>query len=166
MNAGDVGLLRRAIGLCARSAVAYKAAYMLTLEQGAEKALLERCTARYALLERLLGLLVERSTPPSQVRDLLDGIDMDPARYQGRLDQALADARHGDEGLIALVAAALDDGGLPAALEDCLRDHHPARANGGQAPALVAARPISRAVGPEKAGQGIAGLLASAQPSV
>jgi hypothetical protein len=122
MAVGEVGLLRRAIGLCSRSAVAYKAAYMLTLEQGAEKALLERCTARYALLERLLGLLVERSTPPSQVRDLLDGIDMDPARYQGRLDRALADACHGDDGLAALIAAALDEGELSAAVEVCLRD--------------------------------------------
>ncbi len=122
MAVGEVGLLRRAVGLCSRSAVAYKAAYMLTLEQGAEKALLERCTARYALLERLLGLLAERSTPPDQVRDLLDGIDMDPARYQGRLDRALADACHGDEGLAALIAVALDEGELSAAVEACLRD--------------------------------------------
>ena len=124
MEAGDVGLLRRAIGLCARAAVAYKAAYMLTLDDNrAERSLLERCTARYALLERLLTLLVECSTPPQQVRDLLDGIDMDPDRYQGRLEQALADGKLADGGLGTLVAAALDEGELSVALENCLSDH-------------------------------------------
>lgn len=122
MDPGEVGLLRRAVGLCSRSAVAYKAAYMLTPEDGSERVLFERCTARYALLERLLGLLVEHSTPMGQVRDLLDGIDMDPARYQGRLEQALADASCSDEGLGRLAEIALAEDDLPAAIEACLQD--------------------------------------------
>lgn len=122
MDPGEVGLLRRAVGLCSRSAVAYKAAYMLSPEDGSERALLKRCTARYALLERLLGLLAEHSTPTGQVRDLLDGIDMDPARYQGDLAQALADASCSDEGLGRLASVALAEDDLPAAIEACLQD--------------------------------------------
>lgn len=146
MEAGDVGLLRRAIGLCARAAVAYKAAYMLTLDDNrAERSLLERCTARYALLERLLTLLVERSTPPQQVRDLLDGIDMDPDRYQGRLEQALADGELADEGLGTLVAAALDEGGLSAALESCLSDQVGKSVAAATDPVVVAPVPVIEA---------------------
>lgn len=122
MHSDEVGLLRRAVGLASRSAVAYKTAYMLTGEDGAEAALLECCAARYALLERLLGLLAERSVSIGQVRDLLDGIDMDPARYGGEIDAAMADARRSDAVLEDLAAAGLAEVGITAATGACLRE--------------------------------------------
>lgn len=121
-NGGEVELLRRAVELCSRSAVAFKAAYMLALDEGLEQALMRRCTARYALLERLIGLLMERSTAPEAVRELLDGIDMDPARYDGRLDAALAEGRASDLGLARLMVAALEEAGLSSAAEACFSE--------------------------------------------
>ena len=147
MVLGETEPLRRAIGLCARSAVAWKAAYMLALEPDAERRFIDRCTARYALLERLLGLLVERSTSALHVRDLLDGIDMDPARYQGRFSEALADARHGDAGLAALAATAL----LPP-LDECLANQD-----------FIEPVPVVSTVAPPVA---TIGMRAIAQPSI
>jgi hypothetical protein len=116
---GEVDLLRRAVGLSSRSAVAWKAAYMTTLEQGMEDELRRRCTARYSLLERLIGLLVERSLTAGELRTLLDRVDPDPARYR-RFGAALADARAADAALAELVADALGETALSPELEECL----------------------------------------------
>lgn len=118
---GEVGRLRRAVGLCSRGAVAWKAAYMQTLEQGTEQRLLARCADRYALLERLIGLLVERGVGPEEVRGLLDDVDPDPGRY-ARLEAALADARLADARLASLIEDSLTGAALPAAVEACFED--------------------------------------------
>jgi hypothetical protein len=110
--------LRRAVAACARSAVASKAAYMQALEQGTERALLARCTDRYALLERLIGLLVEGSMAPEQVRGLLDGIESDPSRY-GSFERALAEARAAEAELASELANAVEEGGLTSMVESC-----------------------------------------------
>jgi hypothetical protein len=110
--------LRRAVASCARSAVASKAAYMQALEQGTEQALLLRCTNRYALLERLIGLLVEASMGPERVRLLLDGIESDPGRY-GSLELALAEAAGADAELVLNLTQALEEGGLEPLVESC-----------------------------------------------
>lgn len=110
--------LRRTAAACARGAVASKAAYMQALEQGTEQALLARCTDRYALLERLIGLLVESSMTPEQVRELLDGIESDPSRY-GSFKLALAEARAAEAELASELAEALEEGGLTFAVESC-----------------------------------------------
>lgn len=115
---GEADLLRRAVASCARGAVACKAAYMQTLEQGTEQALLQRCTDRYALLERLIGLLAERCGAAGQVQGVLDGIESDPAAYGG-FERALAEAEAAEAALAELLAEALDEGGLPAPVEAC-----------------------------------------------
>lgn len=117
---GEDNLLRQAIALCARGALASKAAYMQTLEQGTEQAFLRRCTSRYALLERLLGLLVERF-PAQEIRELMESIDTDPGRY-AHLEAALADLRRADATLIGLLTDALADRRLPASIASCFED--------------------------------------------
>jgi hypothetical protein len=113
----DVDWLLSAIGFCSRGAVAYKAAYMLALLPKLERILLDRCTERYALLERLLGVLLERGTTPEQLRDMLDHVHTDPARYSG-FSAALAQAMACDRDLRLIIERALDDMlPLPAAFE-------------------------------------------------
>ena len=48
---------QEAVDLCMNSAAAYKAAFMLADNAWDERRLLDLCTARYALLECLLGQL-------------------------------------------------------------------------------------------------------------
>lgn len=67
----DIGWLHRAICLCRGSAVAYKAAFMLASDPCQEQHLLKLCTARYALLERLLSEL-DASVGPAHLRRLLE----------------------------------------------------------------------------------------------
>lgn len=119
-SSGEDNLLRQAVALCARGALASKAAYMQTLEQGDERTLLKRCTDRYALLERLLGLLVER-TAPQEIRELMDGMDADPDRY-AHLEAALADLQRADASLVRLLMDALAERRLPTAIVSCFED--------------------------------------------
>jgi hypothetical protein len=88
---GELDWLQESIECCSKSAVAYKAAFMLARDPCLEKRLLARCADRYALLERLLNLLGEQGAAPERMRAMLDGIDSDPARH-GRLKTALEEA--------------------------------------------------------------------------
>lgn len=99
-RAVDVGWLNRAICLCRSSAVAYKSAYLLASDPCDERRLLELCTARYAVLERLLTELAT-STGPAHLRRLLqsNGDDVQPAS----LDAALAAAFLCDCGLMQML---------------------------------------------------------------
>lgn len=119
----EVELLRRAITLCSRGAAAYKAAYMLALDQGMERALLNRCTMRYALLERLLGLAVECGLSPEEARGLLEDDGQDADALNLRLDAALTQARWSDRGLTRLISSSLEEGTLSPAVAACLVDH-------------------------------------------
>lgn len=86
----DVGWLNRAICLCRSSAVAYKSAFMLASDPCDERRLLGLYTARYAVLEQLLGELAAR-TGPAYLRGLLraDGDDVQPASREAALTAAL-----------------------------------------------------------------------------
>lgn len=118
----EVELLRRAITLCSRGAAAYKTAYMLALDQGMERALLDRCTMRYALLERLLGLGVERGLSPEEARDLLEDDSQGSDALNLHLDAALTQARWSDRGLARLISSSLEEGTLSPAVAACLVD--------------------------------------------
>ena len=146
-HGGEVELLRRAIGLASRSAVAWKAAYMRALEQGTVDVLRRRCTDRYALLERLIGLLVERSLNAGEVRTLLDGLDSDPDQHD-RLELALTAARTADSALADLLVDALEEAALPPELEGCLEATltalHPGERTRPKAAAATAARVACR----------------------
>ncbi|MFO1071274.1 MAG: hypothetical protein U1E17_00865 [Geminicoccaceae bacterium] len=115
---GEDDLLRQAIGLCSRSAVASKAAFMLTLDRADERALLERCTDRYTLLECLLGLLSEGDLRPEEVRRLLATINLDLSSYT-HAKSALAVLRLADDRLASLLAGALTDQALSPHVEAC-----------------------------------------------
>lgn len=113
----EVEWLRQAIELCSRSAVAYKAAFMLDPAPRLERRLLDRCTDRYALLERLLGFLLDQGMAAERMRAMLERLDTDPARY-GRLESALDEARACDRELARMTDRALaGDLRLPKALE-------------------------------------------------
>lgn len=118
---GEDHLLRLAIGLCSRSAVASKAAYMLTLDQAAEQVLLKRCTDRYALLECLLGLLVERDTGAVQARSLLETLNLDPTCHP-HAEAALAALEQADGRLSVMLSDALAERALPPRMEACFED--------------------------------------------
>jgi hypothetical protein len=118
----EVEVLRRAISLCSRGAAAYKTAYMLALDQGMERVLLNRCTERYALLERLLSLGVERGLSPEEARDLLEDESQGSDALNLRLDAALTQARWSDRGLARLISSSLGEGTLSPALAACLGD--------------------------------------------
>lgn len=93
----DAGWLNQAICLCRRSAAAYKFAFMLASDPGDERHLLELCTLRYALLERLLSELAV-SVGPAQLRRLLERGGSDDARSPS-LEAALTTAFICDCGL-------------------------------------------------------------------
>lgn len=87
----DIGWLHRAICLCRGSAVAYKAAFMLASDPCKERHLLKLCTARYALLERLLAEL-DVSVGPAHLRRLLEcggDDDVQPASLEVALTAAV-----------------------------------------------------------------------------
>ena len=100
----SVSWLELASTLCAASAVAYKAAFMLAANAGEEREYLDHCTARYALLEGLLADL-HGSLGPAQLRDLLTRLDADPSCYADR-DHALAAAMANDRELNRVLAEA------------------------------------------------------------
>ena len=81
----EVRWLERVSALCATSAVAYKAAFMLTLSTREGREHLDRCTARYALLECLLSEL-HTALGAARLRRLIDSLDADPSRYTDRMD--------------------------------------------------------------------------------
>ncbi|MEK0082269.1 hypothetical protein [Benzoatithermus flavus] len=119
-SGGEVDWLRRAVELCSRSAAAYKAAFMLTPISRLERHLLDRCTERYALLEHLLGFLLEHGMAAEGMRAMLERLDTDPARH-ARFENALAEACSYDRELVRLIDRALSGGlRLPAALGECL----------------------------------------------
>jgi hypothetical protein len=121
MSSGaEVEWLQRAVELCSRGAVAYKAAFMLTPVPRLERRLLDRCTDRYALLERLLSFLLDQGMAADDMRAMLERLDGDPARHD-RLDAALAEARACDCALARMVDAALaGELRLPKTLEEYL----------------------------------------------
>ena len=100
----SVSWLELASTLCAASAVAYKAAFMLAANAGEEREYLDHCTARYALLEGLLADL-HGSLGAAQLRDLLARLDADPSCYADR-DHALAAAMANDRELNRVLADA------------------------------------------------------------
>jgi hypothetical protein len=110
---GELEWLQESIECCSRSAVAYKAAFMLARDPGLDRRLLARCADRYALLERLLNLLGEQGIAPERMRAMLDGVDGDPARH-GRLKDALEEAVAGDRRLRALLVQVAAHVDLPA----------------------------------------------------
>jgi hypothetical protein len=120
---GEVYWLRQAIGFCSKSAVAYKAAYLLAHEPQREQPLLDRCTRRYALLEELLGKLAEHGLDPKAMREALEQVDGDPSRYRW-LEAALADALASDQSILRALDLVLARDSLPATLRAFLTSRH------------------------------------------
>ncbi len=120
-----VSRLELASTLCAASAVAYKAAFMLAANAGEERECLDHCTARYVLLEGLLAQL-HGSLGAAQLRDFLARLDADPSCYADR-DHALTAARANDRELNRVLADAngsfLND--CPGAADQVLHDARP-----------------------------------------
>lgn len=115
----EMGWLNRAICLCRGSAAAYKAAFMLTSDPGDERHLLELCTLRYALLERLLGELAV-GVGPAHLRRLLECDDSDDVQ-PANLEVALATAFNCDCGLAQMFGsdlATLADSSIVPILSD------------------------------------------------
>src|SRR5512132_1259779 len=110
---GELGWLQESIECCSKSAVAYKAAFMLARDPCLDKRLLARCADRYALLERLLNLLGEQGTAPERMRAMLHGVDGDPGRH-GQLKTALEEAVACDRRLRALIGQIAARSDLPA----------------------------------------------------
>jgi hypothetical protein len=120
---GELDWLQESIECCSKSAVAYKAAFMLARDPCLEKRLLARCADRYALLERLLNLLGEQGMAPERMRAMLHGVDGDPARH-GRLKTALEEAVACDRRLRELIGQAAARADLPAGHEAYLVSQH------------------------------------------
>jgi hypothetical protein len=93
----EIRWLELAATLCARSAVAYKAAFLLAGSTPDERDYLGCCTRRYALLERLLGEL-QMAVGAASLRDVALDLDADPACYADS-GSALAAALAGDRAL-------------------------------------------------------------------
>jgi hypothetical protein len=113
---GEVYWLQQAVEACSKSAVAYKAAFMLATDPEREQPLLDRCTERYALLEELLGVLGAHDVDPQRLREALEQAGADPSHYES-LDAALADAHAGDLAVSGALEPLLGAGRLPAALK-------------------------------------------------
>jgi hypothetical protein len=140
--------LHRAVELSSRSAVAYKAAFMLTPIPRLERHLLDRCTECYVLLERLLGVLLDQGMATEGMRAMLERLDMDPARHE-RLESALAEARSCDRELGRMMDKVLSgELRLPAGLEAY----------------LAAKRPDLQAPEQERRGAASSGTLDAAMP--
>lgn len=101
----DAGWLPKAVDLCMNSAAAYKAAFMLADNAAEERRLLDLCTARYALLECLLGQLGGKMGA-AEMRDVLDRASIGPFHHQ-TIDAALAAAMICDRGLSLMMGADL-----------------------------------------------------------
>jgi hypothetical protein len=101
----DAGWLPKAVDLCMNSAAAYKAAFMLADNAWDERRLLDLCTARYALLECLLGQLGGKMGA-AEMRDVLDRASAGPFHHQ-TIDAALAAALICDRGLSLMIGADL-----------------------------------------------------------
>src|SRR5215213_168436 len=97
--------LRQAVASCARSADAYKAAFMLAGEATAERQLLSHCKDRYALLERLLARLGELGVAPPEMRQAIGYEDTEPP-YFHLASEALEAARRADRLLKGLLEGA------------------------------------------------------------
>jgi len=147
---GEIYWLRQAIGFCSKSAVAYKAAYMLARGPQGEQPLLYRCTRRYALLEELLGTLAEDGVDPRAMREALEQVDADPSRYRW-LEIALADALASDRSILRAHDLVLARSSLPATLRAFLASRHaelkrsgplPRRAGSRELPATAATLPV------------------------
>jgi hypothetical protein len=102
---GERGWLGQAVGFCARSAAAYKAAFMLAREAEVERQTLRRCRERYDLLERLLSRLGEAGVAPQAMRATLDRFATTPIPYRGA-EEALDEAGGADRLLASLLASA------------------------------------------------------------
>ena len=102
---GDRGWLRKAVGLCARSAAAYKVAFMLAGEAEIERQLLGRCRDRYELLERLLNRLSESGVAPRTMRAALNRLHTTGTHYR-LADEALDEAGEADRRLAAVLSSA------------------------------------------------------------
>lgn len=101
----DAGWLPRAVDLCMNSAAAYKAAFMLADNARDERRLLDLCTARYALLECLLGQLGGQMDA-AEMRDILLQASAGPFHHP-TIDAALAAAMICDRGLSLMIGADL-----------------------------------------------------------
>jgi hypothetical protein len=139
---GKIYWLRQAIGFCSKSAVAYKAAYMLARGPQGEQPLLDRCTRRYALLEELLGALAEDGVDPKAMREALEQVDADPSRYR-RLETALADALASDRSILRAFDLVLARGSLPATLSAFLANRHAELKCSGPLPRRAGGRRLS-----------------------
>src|SRR3954453_15268716 len=92
---GERGWLGQAVGFCARSAAAYKAAFMLAGEADVERQTLRRCRERYDLLERLLSRLGEAGVGPRRMRAPLHRSATTAISYRGA-EEALDEAGGAD----------------------------------------------------------------------
>jgi hypothetical protein len=144
---GDGGTywLRQAISFCSKSAVAYKAAYMLARDPQGEQPLLDRCTRQYALLEELLGALAEDGGDAKTMREALDRVDADPSRYR-RLEGALADALASDRSVLRALDLVLAHTSLPATLRAFLARRHAELRRSGPLPRQGGSREVPETV--------------------
>ena len=138
---GEIYWLRQAIGSCSKSAVAYKAAYMLAREPQGEQPLLDRCTQRYALLEELLRALAGHGVDPKAMRAVLEQVDVDPSRYR-RLETALADALASDRAILRALDLVLARSSLPATLRAFLASRHAELKRSGPLPRRARSREL------------------------
>ncbi len=97
-----IGWLQQAVYLCEGSAASYKAAFMQATDPADERQLLNLCTARYALLERLLTELADM-VGPVRLRALLAVTEREPSGRPPGLESALTTAMFCDYGLIQLL---------------------------------------------------------------
>src|SRR3954470_24158527 len=102
---GERGWVGQAVGFCARSAAAYKAAFMLAGEAEVERQTLRRCRERYDLLEGLLSRLGESGMAPRTMRATLDRFATTDTPYR-RAEEALDEAGGADRLLAGLLASA------------------------------------------------------------
>src|SRR3954447_1057043 len=102
---GERGWLGQAVGFCARSAAAYKAAFMLAGEADVERQPWRGCRERYDLLERLLSRLGEAGVAPRTMRATLDRSATTAISYRGA-EEALDEAGGADRLLASLLASA------------------------------------------------------------
>jgi hypothetical protein len=93
----EIRWLKRTLALCARSATAYKAAFLLADCQVDECESLHRCTCRYALLEELLAEL-GGLVGSAAARGRIERLSADPSGYPNR-NAALAAATISDRDL-------------------------------------------------------------------
>jgi len=119
----NIRWLQDIVRSCSASALAYKAAFMLTRSPRSEDGLIERCADRYGMLERLLGLLVEQGVPAMQLREIMDRVDQDPARYSS-FETAVDEAYRYDAEIVQLIERLLAKASLPTPVDELLAFHY------------------------------------------